>query len=116
MRRGSRDADALRRRLAILAHLQRGPQPKAAILAALVSAGLIDSAETADTAGQKRIKQRWEKDMGALRAAGCEVRCDRRAKHYHWHNPAFGLTLTDPQLFALGILRGTFADTTMLHH
>lgn len=115
MQPGTRDEQALRRRLAILALLHTRPHTYPQLRAALLEQGLIDSAYLDDTVLDGRLIHQFRSDRKALRLAGCDIVYDRPSGRYCWTNSPFGLSLTNPELLALGILRDTFAATTMPH-
>jgi predicted DNA-binding transcriptional regulator YafY len=112
---GTRDEQAFRRRLAILVLLHARPHTAQQIRAALAAQDLLDPADLDDPDRANRLRYQFRHDLDALNLAGYEIHCDRRSQTYRWRNSPFGLALTEPQLFALGVLRDTFADSTILH-
>lgn len=116
MRRGTRAEFALRRRLMILTRLHSRPHQRSEIQALLAAAGFSDRTADLDPPTIKRRHDEWHADLKALRAVGYTITCDRRSGLYTWADSPFGLALSPAQLLAFGIIRDTFADTTMLHH
>lgn len=115
MRRGTRDAQALRRRLAILALLHERPRTYEQLREDLTERDLLDRVTQDDPAVARRTRFQFYGDLRALRLAGCDVRADRSRREYKWHNSPFGLSLDERQLFALGVLRDTFLNSSVLH-
>ncbi|MGI8588305.1 MAG: helix-turn-helix transcriptional regulator [Chloroflexia bacterium] len=115
MKPDTREELALRRRLAILVMLHSAPHTLPQIQHALADKDLLDPESLDDPmlAGPSYHKVR--RDLGTLRTLGYDIPCDRSTHLYTWHNSPFGVSLTPDQLFALGVLRDTFANTTMLH-
>jgi len=118
MRRGTRSELAFRRRLLILTRLHIRPHGYNELQTIIADAELSDPVADDDPSAAKRRQDIWHDDVEALRAVGYTIDYDHdhRTDLYTWADSPFGLALTDAQLLAFGIVRDTFADTTMLHH
>lgn len=110
----TRDKLAFRRRLALLALLDRSPRPYHEIVASLDQQQLFYYDPHEDKATIARLQRyQFRYDLRTLKQVGYSIVFDRASKCYCWHNSPFGLSFNLLQLNAFALLCDTFATATI---